>query len=269
MLGHLVYSYNHLDDARIQQEISRQLYAPAFGGVKVVHCHNGKRSFGYKKYLEDVLIRRQNPGHFAGAADLIDAGMSWFMQHRTKGLRYVLITAADTWCLNVQWLKSVVQEMGAKGQVIAVSSWGHSKAPVKPTGFSTDFLIVDLDWIRESHVFPLRYPDFKKKFADMFLLLWGQPTVEACLQWKYARYFFDNFMDNDFWHERDSSWRRLVEREPVHTDGQRQSDWPKIGLYTNPDPTTKRMVLRSLKLKLGQYGDKLSKAKDTGYYNHN
>lgn len=268
MLGHLIYSFNHVDDACIQQEISRVLYAPKFGGVKIVHAHNGEKKFGYKKYLEDVLIRRKNPGHFEGAADLIDSGMHWFIQHKVKGLRYVLVTAADTWCLNADWLKGVVGEMESAGQVLVVSSWGHSQAPIKPTGFSTDFLILDLEWARKAKVFPLNYPAFRKKFTDLFLLQWSMPTVEACLQWKFLRYFFDNFVDNDYWKTRNKSWRRLSEREPIHVDGQRQADWPKIGLYTDSeDPRSKQSALRRLKLKIGPCAEKLKESKDLSYYN--
>lgn len=48
MLGHLIYNHNQLDDDRIQQEISKKLYADNFGGIHLVHVYNGKKSFGYK-----------------------------------------------------------------------------------------------------------------------------------------------------------------------------------------------------------------------------
>ncbi|MFA6160817.1 MAG: hypothetical protein WC766_01420 [Patescibacteria group bacterium] len=268
MFGHLIYSYNHLDDARIQQEISRSLYSTKFNGVKVVHAHNGKASFGYKKYLEDVLIKRRNLGHFEGAADLIDSGMDWFIKNKIKSLRYVMVTAADTWCLNVNWIEGLIKEMEAKGQVVACSSWGHVKAPEKPTGFSTDFFIVDLEWARASKVFPLNYKKFKNSFQDVFLLNWSLPIVEACFQYRYARYFMQVYKDNDVWMNRNKFWRRISEREPVHVNGDRFSDWPKIGLYTSPEPLTKQKALKALKINLGKYSDKLLKAKDLSYYNN-
>lgn len=268
MLGHLIYSYNHLDDARIQQEISKKLYAPEFDGVKIAHSHNGKSSFGYRKYQEDVLIRRKNIGHFDGAADLIDVGMKWFMENKVKGLRYVLVTAADTWCLDSKWLRSVVDEMQAKGQVLACSSWGHTKPADKPTGFSTDFFIVDIEWAKKHKIFPLDYKGFKKKFTDIFLLMWAMPVLEVCLQYRFSRFVMDAYKDNEVLINRHRLWRRIIEREPVMVGNERISDWPGMGLYTNPDPTTKRKALIESKAVLGENAEKLVKAVDLSYYNN-
>ena len=129
MIGHLIYSYNHLDDVRIQQEISKNLYAKVFGGVHVVHAHNGKKNFGYQKYLEDKLITLQNRGHYQGASDLVNAGLEYFSENRIPKLKYVLVTAADTWILNTELLENIFDEMRKEKKVLAASSWGKAKAP--------------------------------------------------------------------------------------------------------------------------------------------
>jgi len=129
MLGHLIYNYQHLDDARIQQEISKNLYVKAFDKVHLVHAYNGKKEFGYRPHLEDKLIKIKNRGHFKGAADLINAGLKYFTTKKIPGLKYVLVTAADTWLLDVDFLKDLIDQMQREGKVLAASSWGRSKYP--------------------------------------------------------------------------------------------------------------------------------------------
>lgn len=268
MLGHLIYNYQHLDDCKIQQEISRMLYAKAFGGVHLVHAYNGKKEFGYAQYLEDKFIKIKNRGHFQGAVDLINAGMEYFNSARKLPVRYVLVTAADTWLLNVKFVQKLVREMETKGQVLATSSWGKSKPSEKPHGFSTDFFIVDLEWNRKAQLWPLDYAGFVRKFADFFYVQYAQPVVEVAVQYQFQKYFGDNFVDNDIWRNRNASLRRIVEREPVHgQDGRRIDNWPSIGLYTSPEPKAKRAALRKLGISLGAEGRRLLGAEDLSYYN--
>lgn len=269
MLGHLVYNHAHLDDARIQQEISKELYAPVFDGTFLVHTYNGPPAFGYHKEREDKLIRRKDLGHFRGAVDLMNAGLAFFAKTRIRGLRYVLVTAADTWMLDVDFLQKVVTEMEHEERVLAASSWGRAKAPEKSSGLSTDFFILDMEWNRESGLFPLDYDAFVERFSDLFALLWSVPTVEGAVQYKFQKYFNDTFEDNERWRNREAALRRIVEREPVHgpPDGQRTDNWPDIGLYTSPTPEAKRQALRRLRYDFGPHSRRLMTSKDLAYYN--
>ena len=268
MIGHLIYNYEHFDDLKIQQEISKSLYVPLFNGVHLVHAYNGKREFKYKPYLEDKLITIKNRGHFKGAIDLINEGLTYFSKNKIPGLKYVLVTAADTWLLNTAFLEKVIQEMQDNEQVLAASSWGRSVHPAKPTGFSTDFFIIDIEWNRKTKLFPVDYDGFLKKFSDLFALQYSIPIVEAAVQYKYAKYFNDTLENNDIGAERNKKFRRLKEREPVHNEqGMRYHNYPKIGLYTNPDPIDKQKVLKKLKQKLGPNTDRLITAKNLEYYN--
>lgn len=268
MLGHLVYNHNHLDDARIQQEISKNLYAQKLDKTYVVHAYNGEPAFGYKKYLEDKLIKIKNREHFQGAADLINAGLKFFTEHKIPGLKYVLVTAADTWALNTQFLAKCLQEMKARGQVLAACSWGKAVYPEPPAGLSTDFFIIDIEWNRKAKLFPLNYENFKKKFADFFYVQYRQPTVEYALQYAFQNYFATTYLDNEVWRQRNKSLRRIQEREPIHTlKGNRRDNWPKIGLYTSPEPKEKKAILKKLKFNLGEYSHKLIHATNISYYN--
>jgi GT2 family glycosyltransferase len=135
-LGHLLYTYSNVDDARIQQEISKQLYAERFDGVQLVHTYTGKPEWGYEQYLEDELIVMENRGHFRGAADHLAAGLRYFMEHGDQDVRYVLVAAADSWILDAAYLQKIIKTMERDGQVLAVSSW-FSAYPEDIQGFST------------------------------------------------------------------------------------------------------------------------------------
>lgn len=268
MLGHLIYNYQHLDDVRIQQELSKKLYAPLFDGVHLVHAYNGKGEFGYQPYLEDQLLTTTNRGHFRGAVDLINLGLNYFTEQRIPGVRYVLVTAADTWLLNTEFLTQLMSEMERDGKVLAASSWGRAKAPENPSGLSTDFFIIDLEWNREAKIFPLDYDAFYTKYMDMYALLWAMPIVETAVQFNYQKYFLTHYVDNEIRTKRDQMLRRIVEREPVHLPtGERKGDWPEIGLYTSADPRSKQKTLQELHLDLGEYSRKLIQAEDLSYYN--
>ncbi len=269
MLGHLIYNHHHLDDVRIQQELSRQLYGKAFGGVHLVHAYNGKPSFGYRRYLEDTLIRLPNPGHFQGACDLINAGVLYFARLRRPVIRYLLVTAADTWMIKVSFLNTLIRDMERQQKVLAASSWGSAKAPERPRGLSLDFFLLDMRWQRAGKIFPIDYPGFVRKFADYFYLDWRQPVVEAAFQYRVERYFAERYQDNDIWRMRERSFRRIVEREPVHPKHgvHRRQAWPAIGLYTSPTPNEKRLALKRFKLDLGPYSHKLITARSLAYYN--
>lgn len=267
MIGHIIYNYSHLDDARIQQELSKALYTKAFGGVHLVHAYNGKKEFGYEPYLEDKFIKIKNRGHYKGAADLISAGIRYLDSAKIKGLKYVLVTAADTWAIDTRFLKKVIREMERDGKVLAASSWGHAGPTDKPTGFSTDFFILDLDWNRQAKIWPLNYDKFVEKFSDILALFYAQPTVEHAVQYAFQKFFMDTYEDNEIWMTRGRSFRRLVEREPVHKNGKRIDDWPQIGLYTSPSPESKQAILKKKKLDIGKYSKKLIQAKSLKYYN--
>jgi hypothetical protein len=267
MIGHIIYNYQHLDDVRIQQELSKKLYTKVFGGVHLVHAYNGKKEFGYEPYLEDKFIRIKNRGHYKGAVDLINAGIKYLQGAKIKGLKYVLVTAADTWAIDTRFLKKVMKEMELEGKVLAASSWGNAVAPARPTGFSTDFFLFDLEWNHKAKLWPLDYDGFIEKFEDVLAINYTQPTVELAAQYAFQKHFLKTYEDNDVWRTREKMFRRLIEREPIHIDGERISDWPNLGLYTSPDPKTKQAILKKKKLDVGRYTGKLIKAKNLEYYN--
>jgi hypothetical protein len=269
MLGHLIYNYEHLDDLRIQEEISKSVYAKTFQGVNLVHTYNGKKLLWPRPYLEDKLILLKNRGHYKGASDLINAGLKYFTQTKIKGLKYVLVTAADTWILKSNFLRAIIAEMEQKGRFLAASSWGRVEPFNKPHGFSTDLFVIDIEWNRKAKLFPVDYDGFVKKFSDFFALQYGIPILEVAVQYNFQKYFISHFENNDMWRKRNQAFRRIFEREPVHSQkGVRFNAWPKIGLYTSPTPQVKQEALKKMKADFGPYTLKLIQAKNLSYYNN-
>ena len=267
MLGHLIYNHEHFDDLRVQQEISKGLYIKEFRGTHIVHAYNGDRNKWPKPYLEDKCLYLKNRGHFAGASDLINAGLDYFTRLRKPEIRYVLVTAADTWMIDIGFLSSLVTDMKKHAKVLAASSWGSAVYPQKPAGFSVDFFVIDIEWNRRAKIFPIDYDGFSRKFSDLFYFLYSIPTVEHAFQYEYQKYFATHFQDNTIWRTRDKSLRRIIEREPVQLGENRQRSWPNIGLYTDPSPAEKREALKKKHYDFGKYSHKLLYSTETDYYN--
>jgi hypothetical protein len=265
MLGHLIYTYDRLDDARVQQEISKRLYSAAFGGVHLVHAYNGKKEFGYAPYLEDKLIVRQNRGHYRGAVDLINAGLAWFNVAGLPEVRYVLITAADTWAVDVPFLQSVVMNMEAHGRVLATSSW-RTAQPAQIHGFSLDFFIVDLQWNARASIFPLDYDAFYDRYADILALLYSPPIAEVALQHAFQCHFLSTYVDNSVLIERNRQLLRIAEREPAcireNARGRTQT-----GIWHSHGADEKRALLSAAGLDCGPHCRRLIDAEDCSYFN--
>lgn len=265
MLGHLIYTFDRLDDARIQQEISTSLYSKAFGGVHLVHAYNGEESFGYTPYLENRLIVRQNKGHYRGAVDLINAGLAFFDEADLPEIRYVLVTASDTWVVNVDFLQSLLADMEANGRVIAASSW-RTEWPAQIHGFSLDCFVIDRHWNREAAIFPLDYDAFYEKYADILGLMYIPPIPEAAFQTSYHGHFLARYKDNDVLRQRDLRFRRIAERDPAAIR-ENVRGRELTGIWHTHSALEKRELLRNLGLKCGEHSGRLMMSEDYNYFN--
>lgn len=266
MLAHLIYTYDRLDDARVQQEISRALYSEAFGGVHLVHAYNGTTSFGYNPYLEDKLIVRENKGHYRGAVDLINAGLAYCESLDPDGPQFVLVTASDTWAVDVHWLRATIDEMAATGKVLAASSW-RTGPQYAIGGFSLDFFIIDRLWNARARIFPLDYDAFYEAYADMLgAVLYTPPIPEAAFQHAYHRHFLITYRDNAVLIERERRFRRIVEREPAcvrdNTIGRQRT-----GIWHSHQAADKKALLLRLDLACGEHTIRLMTTPDCLYFN--
>jgi len=260
-IGHVIYTHNRLNDARINMELSRLLWAshPEVVGVNVVHAYNGKEEFGYEQYIENSLLIRENIGHFRGAIDLINTGIDEISQSDAK---YAVITASDTWITDSDWIVNLIKKMRDEGKVIACSAWGTDRGEsLNKVGMSLDFFILDLEWNKESKLFPINYLKYLDKYqATNFALGGGVLVPERALSFYFIKYWSQYYTDNDLSKVCKDKILRILEREPIHDiKWKRKMNWPGLGIYTDHDTAMKRRVINELsKTKnLGPYCQKL------------
>lgn len=276
-IGVLLYTHDRVEDAYINQEIIRNVWEKSglFGSVKIVHAYNGKKSWYPKKYLEDALIRRSNPGHFQGAAELVDSGMSVFHSRFPK-IPYVIALAADTWVLKPAYMSKFIRTMKQKNKWLACSPWDVPQVKDIPeVGISLDFFILDMLWDKRNHIFPLAYKQFYDQYADFILYVKGSNVSAEKLF--FARYL--RSCGKEFGREvgkRTYGLSKLLvfkERSPVHSHINkhgfwiRKHFWPKIGLLTHHDPGAKQKAFRTFPKFAGKHAEKFRTAKNVDYFN--
>jgi len=259
-LGYLIYTFDRVWDARIQMEIVRSLWEKTFGKVYLVHAYNGKKKWYPKKYLEDKLIRQNNPGHYEGAANLIDAGMKELLKHN---LDWLVISASDTWLIKPGYIQGKIKRMAKDGNVFFACPWGTpTRNDPRDLGISADFFVLRAGWEMKNKMFPARYGAFKKKYLDLARYLGARNiSYEKLL---FARFVSacakeDPLNNNQL---RFTVKKRLLlfeERMPIHKNENwdRFMQWPKIGLYTDHELKSKKKMLAGKNLILGVYSKKL------------
>jgi hypothetical protein len=123
-IGVLIYTYNRVDDAKINMEIIRNVWEKSkyFEDVEIIHSFNGKKEWYSKKYLENDLIITKNSWHFQGASDLIDVGIRMF-QRKHKKIDYVIVLASDTWLIKPAYVQSLLERMKKDNLYLATCPW--------------------------------------------------------------------------------------------------------------------------------------------------
>ena len=140
-LGFLIYTYNKVDDARINMELVRSLWhqSQLFQNIIIVHAYNGDRSWYSTKYLEDKLINLHNSGHYQGAAELIDAGIKVF-EEQYAYVNYVVVLASDTWLVNPCYVAEILKSMQDNRLRLATCAWNlDEEVSIFEVGMATDF----------------------------------------------------------------------------------------------------------------------------------
>ena len=283
-VGVLMYTYDRIDDARINLEILRNVW-PKCGLLKdvvVVHAFNGDQQWWPEKYLEDELLFLENPGHFGGAEVLLNQGIKCFADKYPQ-VAYVIILAPDTWCVMPEYLEKIIDVMHGKDKYLAACAWGtKDKSDMFVSGMSMDFNIVDVKWAVEYRLFPLRYQEFSNRYAEVF----SYEDKIVYLERVFALRFKQAIMraieipsDNLIKQIAEEHICRMTEREPVHcfhrpisrlfrAVHRRKEYWPNIGLITHHNPMLKQEVAKEWNLKLGNYGARFLAANNLSYYNN-
>lgn len=273
-IGVLIYTYNRIDDAKINMEIIRNVWARTklFSDIIIAHCYNGNKKWYPKKYLEDDLIRISNSGHFQGASELIDAGIKK-IKHRFRNLEYVIVLAADTWLMKPNYIFNILIKMREKELYWATCAWGRKGMnKIEDVGAAIDFFIIDVKWAKKYKMFPLNYKKFKEKYGELFLYHKGQNiSLEKLIFARYLQAIYNQYKTNvQLRHLGISRILTLKDREPVHKNNKwhRSLYWPKIGLITHHEPELKKKILKKYKIAKGKNIKKLLTNKDLNYYNN-
>lgn len=280
-IGVLLYTYNRVDDARINMEIIRDTWKKSalLANVVIVHAFNGEHSWWSEKYLEDELLQLENPGHFAGAEILLNEGIKTF-ESKYSDVDYVIILASDTWCVMPEYIEKIILAMQDEEKYLAVCAWGNkNETDMFKKGMSLDFDIINRKWATENGLFPIGYTEFCDKYHEIF---WYQdktvyPERVFALRFKQAIsksvYIPSENLTKKIAYEH---IYHMKDREPVHEDkgklfgekkGIRKMYWPKIGLITHHEPIPKQKALKQWSLSLGTYGNRFLSANDLAYYN--
>ncbi|MDP3964164.1 MAG: hypothetical protein Q8Q20_00690, partial [bacterium] len=171
----LISTHDRVEDARINMEIIRAFWKTSglFSDIHIVHAYNGQKHWYPQAHLENMLIRKKNPGHFQGAAELIDAGMARIIKQFPR-TDYVVGLASDTWLTKPAFVYGLLAKMKRRRKTLAAAAWGLPRRNNPfDVGISSDFFIADFDWVRKYALFPLRYAEFEKRHGELLVYIKG------------------------------------------------------------------------------------------------
>ncbi len=275
--GVVIYTHNRVDDARINMEIIRSLWTTSGlfkTPIPIVHAFNGDKQWWPKRYLEDVLVRQKNPGHFQGASELIDAGLSR-MHKQFPDVSYVLVLAADTWMTKPSAAARILSTMVREQQYLATSAWNAPKhLEMKEVGIATDCLFLHLPWAYRFGMLPIGYEEFWNRHSEMILYAGANSVMLEKLA--FARFkqalWRDPSLKLSMLHKIRARLLELRERGRVHARIRRDGTWerthhfPKIGLLTHHDAIAKHRIFKNVKNVSGPTIERFLKTKKLRVY---
>jgi len=279
-IGVLLYTYNRTDDARINQEIIRNVWSRCdlFKNVVIVHTFNGEKDWWPEKYLENELLYLPNPGHFVGAELLINEGIKCFTE-KYPDTDYVITLAPDTWLVKPEYIENIITKLKKEDKYLATCAWGtKEKDNIWDIGMALDFSIFDLKWATRFDLFPIGYTEFSAKYSDLFYYQDKLIYPERVLALRFKQAILKSVKipsENLLTKICEAHIYRMKEREPVHDARNflgiikkgRKMYWPSIGLVTYHEPEPKREILKKMNLRLGEHANRLISSKDLSYYN--
>ncbi len=261
-IGVLLYTYNRIDDARINMEIIRNLWKQngLLKDVVIVHSFNGLKEWWPEKYLEDELLYLENPGHFTGAELLMNEGMRCFSE-KYPDVDYVITLASDTWCLKPVYLADIIKNMQGEEKYLATCAWGtKERNNMWDIGMALDLNILDLKWMMQYKVFPLRFVEFVEKYSEIFHYRDEIIYLERVFALRFKQAILNFVMlpsENLIRRVAEAYVYRMVEREPM----ERARYSSKTGIIGCHEPEPKRKILKKMKLNLGIFTKKILNSK--------
>lgn len=194
----IIITHNRLIDAKISMELIRHHWSkqPLLKHLDIYHIYNGQKQLHKTKYLEDVLIYRDNVGHYKGAADLIDSGMTAIFKSK-KIYEHIIVLSSDVFLIKPDRLVKIITRMKKMDYQLSTSLW--PSLFIIPKYFSTEFFVISYKLAKK--VFPLNLSGFlKKRKIDLFLSrlvrdipIITVPEVELCFTTKVLKILHESY----------------------------------------------------------------------------
>ncbi|MFZ0158975.1 MAG: hypothetical protein WAL50_08115 [Kineosporiaceae bacterium] len=288
----VIMTYDRVADAQANIETVRCAWTPGkgFGDVYVVHVHNGPEVWYTPDFsgVDADVSASPNPGHFEGAAELVDAGAQAVAEHWSQ-VRYAVFLASDTWLYDPAWIRGVLADMRADEMRLAAASWEISdfvhglariggKHLLPASGLSTDCFVLDIPWARNSGMVPLRYIEFLEQYGDLLNYFQELPLVERFFEGRYLqavrRSLRQQRWAKDPWgSEGPRQARRMLRvmsERGVDPQGRwapsHKGHWPNLGLVTSEDARVKQAIVRANPRLRGASLDRLRRDDDTAWF---
>lgn len=276
----IICTYNRTDDAKINMEIIREIWAKKLKSkeIIIIHAFNGDKEWWPEKYLEDELLYLENPGHFSGAALLMDEGIKAVQRHYPL-IEYTIVLAADTWIVKPSYIEKVVSVMLNDEKYLATTTFAPHKGP--NWWFTTDFFIINIKWALKYNFFPIQYQEFINRNEEILIFL-GIPVIylEQVVATRYKQALInkiqipsENFIPTLFekyiynMKERDPLVELKEDKSTGEIKPEKKYYWRNIGIICSHDPYKKQKALREWNYELGEQGNSFIKATDLSYFN--
>lgn len=251
-----IYTYDKVDEACIQMEIIRNLRSKFFEKIVIIHTYNGDRKNYPKKYLEDELIYLDNPWHYQWAANMMDAWINALLKY--KDLDYFMVNASDVWRIKPKVLTEIIKKMEKSECILWTCPWSFPWQDNRRwVWLATDTFLLNADWERKNHIFPLKWKDFYDKYIDIIRYMWKNNVL---VEWLFASRYITACShikmksDSHLWIYANDHIYIIKERMPtLLTTSERNFDVPKLGLYTNHDLNIKKEILINNKINVWPY----------------
>ncbi|MDO8497809.1 MAG: hypothetical protein Q7S61_04670 [bacterium] len=234
----LQISHDHIQHTKIGMKLMTQLWKtePLLQNIDIFHAYNGLHDLYPTPYLEKKIIRRENLGHYDGAADLMDAGVAEILSS-SKKYDYILVMSGDVWLIKPDVIAHILQIMESKKYLLTATLWPNTF--FLPTFFGTEFFIISTDLAR--NIFPLKLAYFfKSRLVDTFfshlfksLPVLTVPKVEICFTHKVL-----SELKTTFW---SFGWKKSVYLLPGREVffGSNRYYSPKLGYLSHHDMNEK------------------------------
>lgn len=163
-IASIIITYNHVEEAKAQIDIIRELWQPMFKTVDIYHEFNGKKNWYPKKYKESFLHRHRSMDHVTGANHMLNMGIKHVMESGKK-YDFYIISSGDTWFYDSKKLKSLILNCYKKRIQLSTSLWAM-------VALGTEFFVITPDLAKK--VFPITITKILKEYN---LLKWANKRI--------------------------------------------------------------------------------------------